>query len=163
MIIIKVVFSQALVTLALWLAPLDYLCPRTFKLSGFPIFRFWAYLMKVILDFPIFWFWAYLTKVILIFWFWAYLTKVILSVPDEGYFERTWWRLFTQNKIFTCLSTMNYDMSRYWYLICSRLWIKGICLLLTNINLLKNKLKLEWNTGHMLLFNNNKIAKIDQA
>jgi hypothetical protein len=20
--------------------------------------------------------------------------KVILSVPDEGYFERTWWRLF---------------------------------------------------------------------
>jgi hypothetical protein len=26
--------------------------------------------------------------------FWAYLMKVILSVPDEGYFERTWWRLF---------------------------------------------------------------------
>jgi hypothetical protein len=21
---------------------------------------------------------------------WAYLMKVILSVPDEGYFERTW-------------------------------------------------------------------------
>jgi hypothetical protein len=26
--------------------------------------------------------------------FWAYLMKVILSVPDEGYSERTWWRLF---------------------------------------------------------------------
>jgi len=23
--------------------------------------------------------------------------KVILSVPDEGYFERTWWRLFWVN------------------------------------------------------------------
>jgi hypothetical protein len=22
---------------------------------------------------------------------WAYLMKIILSVPDEGYFERTWW------------------------------------------------------------------------
>jgi hypothetical protein len=26
--------------------------------------------------------------------FGAYLMKVIWSVPDEGYFERTWWRLF---------------------------------------------------------------------
>ena len=26
--------------------------------------------------------------------FWAYLMKVILSVSDEGYSERTWWRLF---------------------------------------------------------------------
>jgi hypothetical protein len=26
--------------------------------------------------------------------FWAYLMKVILSAPDEGYFERTWLRLF---------------------------------------------------------------------
>ena len=26
--------------------------------------------------------------------FWVYLMKVILSVPDEGYFECTWWRLF---------------------------------------------------------------------
>jgi hypothetical protein len=23
--------------------------------------------------------------------FWAYPMKVILSVPDEGYSERTWW------------------------------------------------------------------------
>ena len=26
--------------------------------------------------------------------FLAYLMKVILNVPDEGYSERTWWRLF---------------------------------------------------------------------
>ena len=26
--------------------------------------------------------------------FWAYLMKVILSIPDEGYSEHTWWRLF---------------------------------------------------------------------
>ena len=26
--------------------------------------------------------------------FWAYLMKVILSLPDEGYSELTWWRLF---------------------------------------------------------------------
>ena len=26
--------------------------------------------------------------------FWAYLMKVILNVPDEGCSERTWWRLF---------------------------------------------------------------------
>jgi hypothetical protein len=26
--------------------------------------------------------------------FWAYLMKVILRVPDEGYSEGTWWRLF---------------------------------------------------------------------
>jgi hypothetical protein len=26
--------------------------------------------------------------------FWAYLMKVILSVSDEGYFERIWWKLF---------------------------------------------------------------------
>jgi hypothetical protein len=25
--------------------------------------------------------------------FWAYLMEVILSVPDGGYLERTWWRL----------------------------------------------------------------------
>jgi hypothetical protein len=26
--------------------------------------------------------------------FWSYLMKVILIVPDEGYSDRTWWRLF---------------------------------------------------------------------
>jgi hypothetical protein len=25
--------------------------------------------------------------------------KVILSVPDEGYFERTWWRLFQKRVV----------------------------------------------------------------
>ena len=33
--------------------------------------------------------------------FWAYLMKVILSVPDEGYFERTWWRLFQKRIVRT--------------------------------------------------------------
>ena len=90
-------------------------CSQIFKLFGFLIFRFWAYLMKVILSVPdegyferTWWrlFWAYLMKVILsvteegyferTWWrlFWAYLMKVILSVPDEDYLERTWWRLF---------------------------------------------------------------------
>ena len=27
--------------------------------------------------------------------------KVILSVPDEGYFERTWWRLFQKGVVRT--------------------------------------------------------------
>ena len=56
-----------------------------------PIFWHWVYLMK---DIPIFWHWVYLMKVIPIFWHWVYLMKVILSVPDEGYSECTWWRLF---------------------------------------------------------------------
>ena len=97
-----------------WLNSLVLLHPYTL-LFGFPIFRFWAYLMKVILSVPdegyferTRWrlFWAYQMKVILSVpdegyfertrWrlFWAYLMKVILSVPDEGYFERTRWRLF---------------------------------------------------------------------
>ena len=33
--------------------------------------------------------------------FWAYLMKVILSVPDEGYFDRTWWRLFQKRIVRT--------------------------------------------------------------
>ena len=31
--------------------------------------------------------------------FWAYLMKVILSVPDEGYSERTRWRLFQERVV----------------------------------------------------------------
>jgi hypothetical protein len=27
--------------------------------------------------------------------------KVILSIPDEGYFERSWWRLFKKRLIRT--------------------------------------------------------------
>ena len=85
------------------------------NLFCFPVFRFWAYLMKVILGVPdegyserTWWrlFWTYLMKVILsvpdegyserTWWrlFWAYLMKVIQSLPDEGNSERTWWRLF---------------------------------------------------------------------
>ena len=33
--------------------------------------------------------------------FWVYLMKVILSVPDEGYFECTWWRLFLKRIVRT--------------------------------------------------------------
>jgi hypothetical protein len=33
--------------------------------------------------------------------FWAYLMMVILSVPDEGYSERTWWRLFQTHVVRT--------------------------------------------------------------
>jgi hypothetical protein len=33
--------------------------------------------------------------------FWSYLMKVILNVPDEGYSERTWWRLFQKRVVRT--------------------------------------------------------------
>ena len=42
--------------------------------------------------------------------------KVILNVPDEGYSERTWWRLFQKhvvhNKldIYVFIITVNYNM-----------------------------------------------------
>ena len=106
------------------LGQLVYLLPTLSKLFGFPTFRLWAYLMKVILSVPdegyfehTWWrlFWAYLMKVILsvpdegyserTWWrlFWAYLMKVILSVPDEGYSERTWWRLFQKRVVRTKL------------------------------------------------------------
>ena len=39
---------------------------------------------------------AYLMKAIP-----AYLMKAILSVPDEGYSERTWWRLFQKHVVRT--------------------------------------------------------------
>ena len=52
----KVLLPQALVTLANfgdpYLGPLVYLLAKRFKLFGFPIFRFRAYLMKVILSVP---------------------------------------------------------------------------------------------------------------
>jgi hypothetical protein len=35
--------------------------------------------------------------------FWACLMKVILSVPDEGYSERAWWRLFQKHVVNTKL------------------------------------------------------------
>ena len=33
--------------------------------------------------------------------FCVYLMKVILSVPDEGYSERPWWRLFQKRAVGT--------------------------------------------------------------
>ena len=47
-----------------------------------------------------------------IFWFWVYLMKVILSVPDEGYFECTWWRLFWVYLMKVILSVPDEDYSR---------------------------------------------------
>jgi hypothetical protein len=104
-LIVRTIFN------ALWF----YYSQTRFKLFDFPIFRFWAYQMKVILSVSdegyserIRWrlFRAYQMKVILsvsdegyserIRWrlFWAYHMKVILSVSDEGYSERIRWRLF---------------------------------------------------------------------
>jgi hypothetical protein len=89
------------VIIRLWLSyigPLIFLLPETFiELYGFQMFCFERHLTKVI---------TYLMKVILslpdegysepTWWrlFWAYLMKVILSLSDEGYSEPTWWTLF---------------------------------------------------------------------
>ena len=124
-------------TLIILCSPLVLLLTKT--LFGFPIFLFWAYLLKVILSVPAegysertCWrlFWAYLLKVILsvpaegyssvpaegyferTWWrlFWAYLLKVILSVPDEGYFERTCWRLFQKHAVRTTFDIYKVDI-----------------------------------------------------
>ena len=84
-----------------------FYCSQNFNLFGFPIFRFWAYLMKVIpetcRDFERTW-WRLFQKRVMILsvpdegyyrnvsWFWAYLMKVIPETRRD--FERTWWRLF---------------------------------------------------------------------
>jgi hypothetical protein len=45
-----------------------------------------------------------------------YLMKVILSVPDEGYSERTWWRLFWANLMKVILSAPDEGYSeRTWW------------------------------------------------
>jgi len=99
------------------LCPLVSLLPKHIKLFGFPAFRLWAYLMKVIPEtfgFPAFRLWAYLMKVIPeTFGFpacrpWAYLMKVIpetfgfpafrlwaylMKVIPETYRERWIWYL----------------------------------------------------------------------
>jgi hypothetical protein len=107
----KVFLPQAYLTLddfgypvyALW-----FYGVHNFKLFGFSIFRFWAYLMKVILSvldegyFERTW-WRL---------FWAYFMKVILSVLDEGYFERTWWRLFWAYLMKVILSVLDEGYSR---------------------------------------------------
>ena len=107
------------------LCPLVSLLLKSFKLFGFPIFRLWAYQMKVILSIPdegyfehTWWrlFWAYQMKVILSVpdegYSWAYLMKVILSIPDEGYFEHTWWRLFWAYLMKVILSVPDEGYSR---------------------------------------------------
>jgi hypothetical protein len=94
-----------------WLScfmPFHYIAPNIFKLFGFPIFRFWGYVMKVILRvrdegyFEGTW-WRL---------FWGYLMKVILRVPDECYFEGTWWRLFWGYLMKVILRVRDEDYSR---------------------------------------------------
>ena len=90
------------------LDPFVLLFPKLY-LFGFPIFRFWAYLMMVILSVPDegyferTWWWL----------FWAYLMMVILSVPDDGYFERTWWWLFWAYLMKVILSVPDEGYSRH--------------------------------------------------
>jgi hypothetical protein len=87
--------------ISLWLSCLGpppflaLLLTKIFELFGFPIFRYWAYLMKVILSVPDEGYsgWAYLMKVIQAERTWWRLFS--LSVPDEGYSERSWWRLLS--------------------------------------------------------------------
>jgi hypothetical protein len=47
--------------------------------------------------------------------FWALGTmKIILSVPDEDYFERTWWRLFKKRVVCN-----NFDIYIFIFIICT--------------------------------------------
>ena len=79
---------------------------------GYPVQALWFIGSETLFGFQIFWIWAYLMKVILIFWLWAYLMKVILSVPDEGYSARTWWRLFWAYLMKVILSAPDEGYSR---------------------------------------------------
>jgi len=101
-----------------WLIPVFNLSALqiNFKLFGFPIFRFSAYLMKVIPemchDFQRTW-WRLFQKRVMIFsvpdegysrnvsWFSAYLMKVIPEMCHD--FQRTWWRLFQKRVVRTVL------------------------------------------------------------
>jgi len=56
--------------------------------------------------------------------FWAYLMKVILSVPNEGYFERTWWRLFQKHVVRTKFDI--YASITVILLTCGNYWYDGI-------------------------------------
>jgi hypothetical protein len=113
------------VIIRLWLSyigPLIFLLPETFiELYGFQMFCFERHLTKVI---------TYLMKVILsipdegysepTWWrlFWAYLMKVILSLPDEGYSEPIWWRLFWAYpmKVILSLPDEGYSEPTWWRL-----------------------------------------------
>ena len=81
------------------------------------------------------WLWAYPMKVILrvpdegysecTWWrlFWVYLMKVILSVPDEGYSECTWWRLFWVYlmKVILSVPDEGYSACTWWRLFQKRI------------------------------------------
>jgi hypothetical protein len=55
--------------------------------------------------------------------FWVYLMKVILSVPDEGYSECTWWRLFWVYlmKVILSISDEGYSECIWWRLFQKRI------------------------------------------
>jgi hypothetical protein len=55
-----------------WLGPLVLLLPNTFKLFGFPIFRFCAYLMKIIPE----------TRLRLYYYHWVDISAGGLVIPD---------------------------------------------------------------------------------
>ena len=109
------------------LGPLVLLLPNILKLFDFPIFRFWVYLVKIILSVPgedyfeCTW-WRLL---------WAYLVKIILSVPGEDYFECTWWRLFWAYLVKIILSVPGEDYSRN--LLCTLNLISTVLLLFVNL------------------------------
>ena len=90
--------------------PFGFIAPKTLNYLAVQSFRFWAYLMKVILSIPDE---GYFERT---WWrlFWAYLMKVILSIPDEGYFECTWWRLFYTRVVHTKLDIYIFIIDN-WY------------------------------------------------
>jgi hypothetical protein len=47
--------------------------------------------------------------------FWAYLMKAILSVPDEGYSECTWWWLFQKRVVRTKLDAKSTYLRFYYF------------------------------------------------
>ena len=50
--------------------------------------------------------------------FWAYLRRVILNIPDEGYSEHTWWRLFWAYlmKVILSIPDEGYSEHTWWRL-----------------------------------------------
>jgi hypothetical protein len=54
--------------------------------------------------------------------FWTYLMKVILNIPDEGYSEHTWWRLFWTYlmKVILNIPDEGYSEHTWWRLFQKR-------------------------------------------
>ena len=61
--------------------------------------------------------------------FWAYLMKVILSVPDEDYFERTCWRLFQKRVVHTKFDIYMYVLIYIYAMIYTRKRFVGLTVL----------------------------------